>query len=497
MYQVKRLSQFISNEQFKKYRCIEHHELIEKKCNYTFKKVFNVKRYIRIQHFDHISTFKHYISKSNSKNARQFLVFVQNHSLLRHEIVIKSFINFQFEKTCLNIENSIVSVIDTILRIFASRFYLISIMTIHDDMNIFEKKSCKTLNATNDLNLDTENQQMFNMFSCVRNQQVSFIVAFNSDNINSIKVALFVLNIISVTSNISIAMSIMLEQSKKDLKTNSVFDTHIQFIRYTLHITIERDQIFNTKRKSFIARSKMIEDENLKIHSNSLSNKERKRFSIQQSSLKRRRSSNTSIDRVVEIRLKDHLSIYRVKTSKKHHRQQKVIEWLIWETKINCEKIRNFYKSFWEITENHYDICVLLSKNWRSIDLMHLMISWDDRIYSKKFNRASYSYANHATTLIKAIVWFANEQWSRRNVELDKFLDVESWKSMNASHLCHHDHCIVHAVYESTDINRERFLCYELALFFRRKERQISKFCDQHDSSCMMQISEFLYNRRW
>ena len=157
MYQVKRLSQFISNEQFKKYRCIEHHELIEKKCNYTFKKVFNVKRYIRIQHFDHISTFKHYISKSNSKNARQFLVFVQNHSLLRHEIVIKSFINFQFEKTCLNIENSIVSVIDTILRIFASRFYLISIMTIHDDMNIFEKKSCKIFNATNDLNLNIEN----------------------------------------------------------------------------------------------------------------------------------------------------------------------------------------------------------------------------------------------------------------------------------------------------------------------------------------------------
>ena len=497
MYQVRRLSQFTNNEQLKKYRCIEHHELIEERCNYTFKKTFNVKRHIRTQHLDHISTFKHYISKSNSRDARQSLVLVQNHFLFRHEIVTKSFINFQFEKTCLNIENSSVNVTDTILRVSASRSYLTSIMTIHDDMNIFEKKSCKILNATNDLNLDTENQQMFNVFSCVRNQQASSIVAFSFDNMNSVKVALLALNIISVTSDISIAMSIMFEQSREDLRTNSVFDTHIQSIRYTSHITIERDQILSTKRKSFIARSKMIENEDLRIHSNSLSNKERKRFSAQQSSLKRRRSSNTSIDRVAEIRLKDHLSVYRVKTSKRHHRQQKVIEWLTWETKVNCEKIRNFYKSFWNITENHYDICVFFSKNWRSIDFMHLMISWDDRTYSKKFNRAFYSYADHATTLIKAIVWFANEQWSRRNVELDKFLDVESWKSMNASHLCHHDHCIVHAVYESTDINRERFLCYELTLFFRRKERQISKFCDQHDSSCMMQISDLLYDRKW
>ena len=329
MYQIKRFSQFINNEQLKKYRCIEHHELIEEKYNYTFKKVFNVKRHIRIQHFDHISIFKHYILKSNSKNVRQFLVLVQNHFFFRHEIVIKSFINFQSKKTCLNIENSSVNVIDTILRISASKSYLISIMTIHDDMNIFEKKSCKILNATNDLNLDIENQQMFNVFSCVRNQQTSCIVVFNFDNINSIKIVLFVLNIISITSNISIAMFIMFKQFRKNLRTNFVFDTHIQFIRYTSHITIERDQIFNIKRKSFIAKSKMIEDENLKIHSNSLSNKKRKRFSIQQSNLKRKRSSNTSIDRVAEIRLKDHLSIYRVKTSKRHHRQQKVIKWLI------------------------------------------------------------------------------------------------------------------------------------------------------------------------
>jgi hypothetical protein len=63
---------------------------------------------------------------------------------------------------------------------------------------------------------------------------------------------------------------------------------------------------------------------------------------------------------------------------------------------------------------------------------------------------------------------------------------------MDASHLCYHEHCIVHVVYESADINQNRKDCLRRALFLRQERRFISERCEMHDPRCMMQVGAFI-----
>lgn len=100
--------------------------------------------------------------------------------------------------------------------------------------------------------------------------------------------------------------------------------------------------------------------------------------------------------------------------------------------------------------------------------------------------RAWYSYRDHATTLVRAKAWY-NASWPRSGIELDNFLGYGPYKAMDASHLCHHRHCILHVVYEPAHINADRNDCFTRARFLRAEGRPIDRHCRNHNPPCLMQ----------
>lgn len=58
------------------------------------------------------------------------------------------------------------------------------------------------------------------------------------------------------------------------------------------------------------------------------------------------------------------------------------------------------------------------------------------------------------------------------------------YKPMDGSHLCHHEHCLIHLDYESAVINVDRWNCCLKARFLRQDRSEI---CDKYSPPCMMQ----------
>ncbi|KAL8762038.1 MAG: hypothetical protein Q9184_001885 [Pyrenodesmia sp. 2 TL-2023] len=72
-------------------------------------------------------------------------------------------------------------------------------------------------------------------------------------------------------------------------------------------------------------------------------------------------------------------------------------------------------------------------------------------------------------------------------VQLDNFLGCGPYQPMDASHLCHQDHCIVHVTYEAADINQDRKLCAERARNARKEGADIPRSCSRHSPPCLLQ----------
>jgi len=72
----------------------------------------------------------------------------------------------------------------------------------------------------------------------------------------------------------------------------------------------------------------------------------------------------------------------------------------------------------------------------------------------KGLPRAWYYYSDHVINLARAAAWFS--QWPRTGLELDNFVGAGPFIPIDASHRCHHDHCIVHVVYKGSDTNQLR-----------------------------------------
>ena len=186
--------------------------------------------------------------------------------------------------------------------------------------------------------------------------------------------------------------------------------------------------------------------------------------------------------------LDDTLFSYDVKMFKQALSQSKTLKWF---TQVTKEKFDNAYEILlarWEVTIRHTKTCVLVSKEWRFSNSLDLMTLFDfDNYFMTCSSRAWYFYVNYETTLARVKVWFVKS--SRTSLDFDVFLNCESYKLMNASHLCHHEHCIIHVIYEAANINQSRQKCYRRARFLREEKRLILNCCTTHNSSCMMQVS--------
>ena len=211
--------------------------------------------------------------------------------------------------------------------------------------------------------------------------------------------------------------------------------------------------------------------------------------------------SHSKNDLALETIVSQEISRYEIKQSKFTSNQQKKIDWRTDVAKKKFDRKYAFKLDEWGVKQKHRDTCVLLSKDWKFSSSMNLMILFSYDNYSHfDSSRAKYAHANHATTLARVAAWFADAEWSRSEMQVDRYFDCDHYKSMNASHLCHHKHCIVHVIYEATHMNQERNECCDFARFLRQVERSVSEHCTRHNSSCMMQvslISSTILNLHW
>ena len=185
---------------------------------------------------------------------------------------------------------------------------------------------------------------------------------------------------------------------------------------------------------------------------------------------------------------KDATPTYQVKRSKKTPGQQRGLDWLTAAGKAHFEKTYEMLLAQWGVKADHRGTCVLLPEDWKALDPEYLMtIFQDHKPPSGGSSRAWYAYADHATSMARARGWYEDCHWPRTGVELDNFLGCGPYKPMDGSHLCHHEHCIIHLVYESAAINIDRWNCCLRARFLRQDRREVPEFCDQHSPPCMMQ----------
>ncbi|KAL8819220.1 MAG: hypothetical protein Q9223_002302 [Gallowayella weberi] len=180
---------------------------------------------------------------------------------------------------------------------------------------------------------------------------------------------------------------------------------------------------------------------------------------------------------------------YECRTSRRNPGEPKAWCWI---TREASDHFHDYFKALmasWGVTSDHTATCVLLSEDWRPavpLDLMALFSA--ENVPLAGSPRAWYSYRGFGTSLARAIVWFSKP---RRAIDLDQFLECEEYPPMDASHLCHHEHCVVHLVYEPANVNQERSECQRRARFLRAEKRAVPEECSKHNPPCMMQASSY------
>ena len=205
---------------------------------------------------------------------------------------------------------------------------------------------------------------------------------------------------------------------------------------------------------------------------------------------RKRKGSILAYDRIANSSRRDSMPSYAVKRSKKHPGQQQALDWLTACGKNKFDEKLAALLSQWGVKETYQGTCVLCPQEWSSLEPIHIMDLFDaEKCPFAGSGRLTYQYSDHATSFVRAAVWFRDEHWPRKGVELDNFLGGGPFKPMDASHLCHHDACIIHTTYEPAHINQDRKNCSIEAQSLRQQGLSVAERCDKHNPPCLMQVS--------
>ena len=207
---------------------------------------------------------------------------------------------------------------------------------------------------------------------------------------------------------------------------------------------------------------------------------------------RKRKLSHSNAGRLLQASNSDELPSYPVKRSKKFPDQQRGIDWLKKEAKT---KFEDFYRTLlarWGVAPGHTGTCVLVPEAYRALEPLEIMetIVQDQEKYAAPGTpRSFFSMYDHATTMVRALAWFS--QWPRTGVQLDNFIGCGKFAPMDASHTCHHDHCIIHITYEAADVNVSRTDCCREARALRQQNAaDVPEHCSKHQPPCLMQVSD-------
>lgn len=208
---------------------------------------------------------------------------------------------------------------------------------------------------------------------------------------------------------------------------------------------------------------------------------------------RKRKASYEDYNRVVKARRRCSVPRYPVKTTKDGEPQIKAVEWLISKARRTFEETYTALLASWGVQRHHRGTCLLVAGDWHALDPLVLMDYFSaEKCPATNATRLAYRYADHNTTFARTVAWFS--EWPRHGIELDNFISCGPFKAKDASHLCHHDQCVVHIVYEGADKNQDRKQCHEAAQFLRTERRPIPAACELHDPPCLLQVSE---TERW
>lgn len=175
---------------------------------------------------------------------------------------------------------------------------------------------------------------------------------------------------------------------------------------------------------------------------------------------------------------------YDCRVSKQMPDQPKALKWLYEAAKLHFFADYEALLASWGLTLQHKGTCLLVPEAWRFSNPLHLMALFSiDSVPPPDSPRAWYSYADHATSLARAKVFF--EKVQRKGEDLDIFLGYPDLPAMDASHLCHQEYCVIHLVYELAHINQDRNNCLKRAKFLRSQNMPIPEGCTAHNPSPM------------
>ena len=206
----------------------------------------------------------------------------------------------------------------------------------------------------------------------------------------------------------------------------------------------------------------------------------------------RKRKRSLMTDRMLRARICSPIPKYEVKMSRTKPDQQKAIEWLSGLAKHQFDKTyESFMRKWGGVESTHTGTCVLCPEDWRSLSpagLASLKITNINQLPTNESPRLTYQYSDHVTTFARAVAWFRGGQWPRPAGWIDNFIGCGPFEPMDASHLCHQKHCMVHLYYESAKINHERESCAEWARDARQKGADVPPSCSKHEPPCLLQV---------
>jgi hypothetical protein len=90
------------------------------------------------------------------------------------------------------------------------------------------------------------------------------------------------------------------------------------------------------------------------------------------------------------------------------------------------------------------------------------------------------------TSLSRAIVWFADQDWPRNGLELDNFLGSGPYKPSQGSHLCHKHLYLTKVIFETAEVNEDLKKCHQRAQFFRQEGLPVPQHCRKHHPPCLI-----------
>ncbi|KAL8819225.1 MAG: hypothetical protein Q9223_002307, partial [Gallowayella weberi] len=202
------------------------------------------------------------------------------------------------------------------------------------------------------------------------------------------------------------------------------------------------------------------------------------------SSNRKRKGTTPFNDRVLRAKVLPPAPEYEVTESPAIPGQQQGIEWLTANSKKLFDLVfANVVGRSGGVTPTHQGTCVLCFKDSgqdnSSAELRHLP--------SLQSSPLMYQYSDYSTTFTRAVGWFG--LWRRTGVLLDNFQGHTNrcYKPMDATQLCHQEHCGMHITYELVEVKEDRKRCAAEARTARQEHKDIPTSCSRHSPPCLLQ----------